>query len=179
MSVMINFLPDLRGICSKERRATRLHLLAVLVALLPALYVGLWAVGVLMGVFYLWAAMVVFAFPFLLIRATAAWLCRGHWNLRWVRLAVDAGLAGLLCLIMSSPVADLDPRLGSQVGQQWDKAEAWKHKNLMDAKEHLVSAQQELWFFEHLPLYVLLPAALVLLGGMTWERSRGTKKRAS
>ena len=113
--------------------------------------------------------------------AAAQWLARDRWKIRYLRAAVDVALAGLLVLFVATclpehrnfghlPGAMKEKLLGMR--GLWMIAGTWNARSLTEALGKLETLSNISWFLDNFPLYVALPASVVLLSGYGLERSK-------
>ena len=137
-----------------------------------------------------WLALVTLALasPFMLIRGIARWLLRERWYTRYIRVAFDVALMGLivLCVKAISPEQGVGGHLPSFMREQIETANRllrlqrtylYCPQPLTDAELKLEKLTTASWFLEHFPLYVVLPGAIVFLAGYSSERAKKIKGR--
>jgi hypothetical protein len=111
------------------------------------------------------------------VRALAKAACRDRWKIRYVRWSVDTALTGCILLCITSKVAgslETSLSLGEQAMDKLSMSSIQEGSPLWG----LVECKSMLWFIEYFPLFVIVPAGLVLLGGYTIERSKSERKRS-
>jgi len=132
-------------------------------------------VGFALATLVLCLALAVLALLFITLLAVVRWLCRDRWEVWYVRGATYVALIGFSALLASSSAQPSDA-IKKQVQSNVTGGSSWKCPEFLDSYGHLVSLSKTLWLVEHFPIFVLLPAGLVLFAGYTLERSKQESK---
>ena len=117
-------------------------------------------------------ALLVFCLTFFIIDMFAKTICPAPWKIRYVRSAVFVGLLGSFVLMGATLVVSAQKASAALRPHIPDNLSALSSEMLMIDLLKIQFLWGTSWFLENFPLYVVLPTAIVLLGGYASERSK-------